>query len=70
MEYRDVSSSNIRSIGYDAESSILEIIFLSGPRYAYYDFPESLWFEFDSAESHGKFFHAHIKGHFREAQVG
>ena len=60
----------IRSIGHDAENSILEIEFKSGAVWNYYDVSETAWFEFESAESHGKYFLANIKGQYREGQVG
>lgn len=70
MDRRNISSSMIKSIGYETSSSTLEIEFNSGAVWQYYDFPESTWYEFDSTDSQGKFFHASIKGAFREAQVG
>jgi hypothetical protein len=60
----------IRSIGYDAESSILEIEFNNGAVWNYYDFPQAAWYEFDACESHGKYFHGSIKGQYREGKVG
>lgn len=70
MQRNYIESSMIESIGYDSSSSTLEIEFKKGAVWQYYDFPESIWYEFESAESQGKFFHARIKGQFREAQVG
>lgn len=70
MDRRNISSSMIRSIGYDTNASTLEIEFNTGAVWQYYDFPESNWYEFDNAESQGKYFHASIKGQFSEAQVG
>lgn len=70
MQRRSIESSMIESIGYDFSSSTLEIEFKRGVVWQYYDFPESTWYEFEAAESQGKFFHAHIKGHYREMQVG
>lgn len=70
MDRQNVSSSMINSIGYEPNTSTLEIEFSSGVVWQYYDFPESSWYEFENAESHGKHFHASIKGQFREAQVG
>jgi len=70
MDRRNISSSMIKSIGYETSSSTLEIEFNSGAVWQYYDFPESTWYEFDNTDSQGKFFHASIKGAFREAQVG
>ena len=64
MERQDVVSSMIKSIGYDKEASILEIEFDSGVVWDYTEFPEYLWYEFESAESKGKFFHQNIKEQF------
>ncbi|AYW95474.1 MULTISPECIES: KTSC domain-containing protein [Yersinia] len=70
MERRNVSSSMIRSIGYDESISLLEIEFNSGAVWNYHDFPLASWYEFDGAESHGKFFRSSIKNNYRESQVG
>ena len=64
MDYMDripVDSSNITSIGYDEETTILEIEFKSGSIYAYYDVPFSLYVQLMNAPSKGKFFNTHIK---------
>ena len=70
MDRRNIESTMIRSIGFDSNTSTLEIEFNSGVIWQYYDFLESSWYEFDGAESHGKFFLANIRGQFSEAQVG
>lgn len=64
MERQYVNSSMIKSIGYNNESSILEIEFSSGVVWDYLEFPEYLWYEFESAESKGQFFHRNIKEQF------
>lgn len=56
-----VSSSNIKSIGYDKERNILEVAFNNRSVYRYYDVPEYLYEGLMNADSHGKFLHAHIK---------
>lgn len=59
----------ITSIGYDATNGILEVEFKSsGEVWQYYDFPETSYHEM-MATSHGKYFHANVKGRFREARV-
>lgn len=58
------------SIGYDPNSSILEIEFNEDVVWEYFDFPENLWFEFEESESKGKFFHREIKDKYRGARVG
>ncbi|MBU2509744.1 KTSC domain-containing protein [bacterium] len=69
MDRKNVDSSMIRSIGYDSGSSTLEVEFNSGAVWQYFDFPESLWYEFESAASHGKFFHREIKNQYSESRV-
>jgi len=70
MERQFIESSMIKSIGYDSNSSTLEIEFNSGPVWQYFDFVESLWYEFESSESKGKFFHREIKNQYIESRVG
>lgn len=57
-----VVSSNLKSVGYDANSSTLEIEFHSGGIYRYADVPASEYRALMSADSKGRYFNAHIKG--------
>lgn len=61
MERQYVSSSNIASIGYDPDNQVLEIEFLSGAVYQYYDVPQSVYDGLMAADSHGKFLDVYIK---------
>lgn len=61
MDRKNVSSSNIASIGYDSMSQVLEVEFLSGAVYQYYDVPKALYEGLMAADSHGKFLAEHIK---------
>lgn len=71
MDRTPVTSSMIGSIGYDPSTGTLEIEFIKGGAiWQYFDFPEHLWNEFEYAESKGKYWHANIKGQYREARVG
>ena len=70
MDRTNIESSMISSIGYDSSTSTLEIEFKSGAVWQYFDFPESLWYEFERCDSQGKFFHREIKNQFAESQVG
>jgi hypothetical protein len=71
MERKYIDSSMIVSIGYDFEQAILEIEFKSNSQvWQYFDVPEYLWYEMESASSVGKFFHSSIKGAFTENRVG
>lgn len=68
MQMISVSSSDISSIGY--EGSTLHIRFNSGGLYAYYNVPASIYNGLMSASSHGKYFHANIKGRYGDTKVG
>lgn len=71
MDRQPVNSSMITSIGYDSVNGTLEIEFKSDSSiWNYFDYPEYLWNEFQMCSSHGKYWHANIKNHFREARVG
>jgi hypothetical protein len=71
MNRNSVNSSMISSIGYDSANGTLEIEFKNGGEiWQYFDIPEYVWSEFEYATSHGKYFLANIKKHFREVRVG
>ena len=71
MERKYIESSMITSMGYDFQQAILEIEFKSnGQVWQYFDVPESLWYEMESASSVGKFFHSNIRGIFTENRIG
>ncbi|MEW5803885.1 MAG: KTSC domain-containing protein [bacterium] len=70
MIRKSVSSSNILSVGYDRETSILEVKFHSGHLYQYVNVPESVYHALMSASSKGSYLHAHIKDRYRCRQVG
>lgn len=61
MERISVSSSNIRSIGYDAEKLLLEIEFHSKAVYQYSNVPILVFENLKSAISHGSYFSKNIK---------
>ena len=67
MERQYVSSSNIASICYAPNNMVLEIEFLSGAVYQYYDVPQSIYGGLMTADSHGKFLATYIS--YRYTQV-
>lgn len=72
MAWRDFSpftSSNVAAIRYDPEQSLLEVEFLNGARYQYYDVPEHVAQALEQAESKGIFLAQSIKGYFRYCRV-
>jgi hypothetical protein len=62
MKRERVTSSNIKSIGYDAAKKILEVEFKSGAIYHYKDVPADVHKSFMRADSKGKFLFNEIKG--------
>lgn len=70
MLRKNVSSSNIKSIGYDESTSTLEVEFLNGNIYQYSNIPESLYINLMNAGSHGEYLDAYIKkGGYRYTKV-
>jgi hypothetical protein len=61
MKRQNVPSSNLRSIGYDAKEHILEVEFVRGAVYQYFDVPPSEYQALMNADSHGRYFNANIR---------
>ena len=56
-----VESKALRSVGYDADSRVLEIEFASGTVYRYFNVPQRIHVDLMTAKSHGEFFATHIR---------
>lgn len=56
-----MTSSHLKSVGYDEESRILTIEFRDGAIYEYAGVLPEVHAELMNAESHGKYFHRHIR---------
>ena len=65
-----MSSSNLRSVGYEPEDRVLEVEFHHGGTYRYYGVPASVYSSLMSASSHGSYLHDHIKNVYPYAKVG
>lgn len=65
MNRISVESSNLASIGYDAQSGMLEVEFKHGGVYRYFDVPASvfdpLMATHESGKSVGTYFNLHVK---------
>lgn len=70
MNRDPVSSSNIVSVGYDGPSETLEIEFMSGAVYQYYNVPQSVYDTLITAASAGQFFAYQIRNAFPYSRVG
>jgi hypothetical protein len=69
MERTGVSSSNLHSVGYDSNTRILEVGFLTGSVYQYSGVPESIYQGLMSAGSHGRYLANYIKGRYSYRRV-
>ena len=69
MDRISVSSSNIRSIGYEASSLTLEVEFKSGSVYQYMGVPKNEYEALVNAASIGRHLNSNIKGRYRYVEV-
>lgn len=69
MEMISVSSSNVQAVGYDEDSSTLQVEFNNGATYQYFDVPEHVFIGLRDAGSVGGYLAANIKGTYRYSKV-
>jgi hypothetical protein len=69
MLRHEVKSSELRSVGYDISTSVLEAEFHSGEVYQYFAVPAEFVLELLEARSIGRYFNAHIRPKFRFKKV-
>ena len=65
IEWVNVSSTAIRKIGYDSSTSEMYIDFEdSDPYYTFCGVPETVFKDFVSSNSVGRYYHQYIKGKY------
>jgi len=69
MERRRVNASNIRSVGYDRGSRVLEVEFTNGSIFQYSGVSEEVHRRFMSAPSPGSFFQDQIEENFPAKRI-
>jgi len=69
MDRTPVRSSNIRSVGYDANEQTLEIEFTSWAIYQYFGVPLHVHEGLMMARSKGTYFNEHVKDKYRFKQI-
>ena len=69
MEMTSVDSSNVEAVGYDEDSSTLQVEFKGGTTYQYFDVQEEVFVGLRDADSVGKYLAARIKGSYRYSKV-
>jgi inosine/xanthosine triphosphate pyrophosphatase family protein len=69
MQRVPVDSSDIISIGYDADARLLEIEFHGGRLYAYRNVDTDIYEQLMRADSHGQYFNTFIHGKYRFERI-
>lgn len=69
MKRTNVTSSNVKSVGYDEKNELLEIEFNSGGIYLYSGVPKQVYHDLMNASSHGKFVHQQIRGKYPYTRI-
>ncbi len=65
MRRNPIISTSIAGIGYDPNQAALEIEFLQGDVYRYFNVPASVYLNLVNAKSRGRFFNYSIRPHYR-----
>ena len=70
MDRYSVASSNISAVGYDEQFETLEVEFLNGSIYQYYNVPRNLYEQLMQAGSKGRFLNTYIKNAYPYSRIG
>ena len=70
MEMIPVESSNVREIGYDADTQTLGIIFNRGMLYHYFEVPQEVFDGLQEAPSIGKYFNSEVRNRYNFENKG
>ena len=65
-----ITSTGLKSVGYDAVAHVLEVELQSGPIYRYFDVPLSVYEALMSAPSKGRYFDDNVHGKYEHRQIG
>ena len=69
MDRVDVTSSSLRSVGYDSDTKMLEVEFRSHAVYIYSEVPDWAVERLMAARSKGRYFEAHIRDRYPVQRV-
>lgn len=69
MNRVQVSSSNLKSVGYDDSSKILEVQFKNGLIYQYENVPLNIYKELINSPSKGSYFHKNISLKYKYKKI-
>lgn len=69
MRRRPVTSTSVRSVGYDLSTGTLELEYVNGSVYRYYEVPQPTYAGLLAAPSIGNYVNTEIKPYFDFAEV-
>ncbi len=69
MRRRPLNSSSVRSAGYDGDSRTLELEYVNGSVYRYFDVPQPTYAALMAAPSIGNYVNTEIKPYFECAEA-
>lgn len=69
VQRHKVESSDISSIGYDADVRVLEVEFVSRAVYQYANVPENVYTELMQAGSKGQYFNKYIRDQYQSSKL-
>ena len=69
MNRTPVTSSNVATVGYDANTMTLEVEFQNGSVYQYFDVPEVEYQGLMTTDSVGKYLNQNIKNNYRYTKI-
>jgi hypothetical protein len=69
MRRRAVNSSSVQSVGYDLATGTLELEYVNGSVYQYYEVPQPTYAGLLAAPSIGNYVNTQIKPYFDVAEI-
>ena len=69
MDRQNVISSNLKSVGYDAQNYVLEVEFKTSGVYQFFGVSENVFKNLMAAQAHGSYFNANIKNTYRNLKI-
>ncbi|MDD5400952.1 MAG: KTSC domain-containing protein [Sulfurimonas sp.] len=69
MQMTLVESSNVKAVGYNKDSSTLQVEFKNGGTYQYFAVPEGVFVELLNSDSVGGYLASDIKGTYKYSKV-
>ena len=70
IEREPVASTNVVSVGYDEPTETLEVEFMNGSIYQYFNVGSELYRQLREAPSKGQFLNAYIRNAYPYSRVG